>query len=147
MQQNYILLISTRSQEEGLCAIVDPTGNSIHREKLRFDLNTDLEQKLLPTLSSLLSRAHLSPADISGILFDSGQGRFTSLRLGATVANVLGWVLGKHVAPVALENDIDISSVQVREVIRRGVDILQRSHVFEPILPVYGSEPTITLRT
>ena len=50
-------------------------------------------QKVLPLLESLLTENNLTYEDITGIVVDTGPGSFTGLRVGATIGNMLGWLL------------------------------------------------------
>jgi tRNA A37 threonylcarbamoyladenosine modification protein TsaB len=46
-------------------------------------------------IQKMLDSAHLSLKDIEKVDYNPGPGSFTGLRMGATVSNVLNWVLGK----------------------------------------------------
>lgn len=50
-------------------------------------------QTLLPTIVNLLGKKNLSWEDIGGIEINPGPGSFTGLRVGITVANILGYFL------------------------------------------------------
>lgn len=50
-------------------------------------------QMVLPLIEELLREHKLQLADITGISVVAGPGSFTGLRVGATVANVLGYLL------------------------------------------------------
>ncbi len=70
----------------------------------RFETKARKEksQKLLPFIDELLSskgrsasgRKKLTLKDITEIEVNTGPGSFTGLRVGVSVANALGWVLG-----------------------------------------------------
>lgn len=62
-------------------------------------------QAALPLIDALLKELHISFTDISEIRINAGPGSFTGLRVGASVANALGWLLdipvnGKRNVPV-----------------------------------------------
>lgn len=54
----------------------------------------DKSQKLLPFISETLASLGLSLEDITEIEVDPGPGSFTGLRVGVTVAQTLGYMLG-----------------------------------------------------
>lgn len=54
----------------------------------------DKSQKLLPFIDELLKKKGKNVHDISEIEINTGPGSFTGLRVGVSVANTLGWVLG-----------------------------------------------------
>ena len=50
-------------------------------------------QMVLPLIESLLAEHNVRLHDLSGISVVTGPGSFTGLRVGATVANTLGYLL------------------------------------------------------
>lgn len=50
-------------------------------------------QILLPLIDTLLKENKLSTQDISSVTIVEGPGSYTGLRVGAAVANTLGWLL------------------------------------------------------
>ena len=65
-------------------------------DEARFETNSREEksQKLLPFISHLLKKSGKKVGDISQIEVNTGPGSFTGLRIGVSVANAFGWVLG-----------------------------------------------------
>lgn len=51
-------------------------------------------QKLLPFIDEILKKEGKSIKDITEVEVNTGPGSFTGLRVGVSVANTLGWVLG-----------------------------------------------------
>lgn len=51
-------------------------------------------QAVLPLIEEILSEQKLTLSDITEITVTTGPGSFTGLRVGATVANALGFLLG-----------------------------------------------------
>ena len=50
-------------------------------------------QNLLPLIDKILKKYKIDLRDLTGIKVNTGPGSFTGLRVGAAVANALGWVL------------------------------------------------------
>lgn len=80
------LFIDTSSSEK---IIVGIDG-----KKYETDARKEKAQKLLPFIDELLKKKNLKVEDISEIKVNTGPGSFTGLRVGVSVANTLGWVLG-----------------------------------------------------
>lgn len=55
-------------------------------------------QELLPLIDKMLNKAGKTLDEITEIQINRGPGSFTGLRVGASVANALGWLLGKPVS-------------------------------------------------
>lgn len=72
-------------------------GNNIVFEKRVFDKS--LSTKLISTIENGLTETDLSIQDIDVIMCVNGPGSFTGLRLGVTVAKMLGYTLNKKVIP------------------------------------------------
>ena len=62
----------------------------------RFETKARQEksQKLLPFIDELLKKRGKKIEDITEIEVNTGPGSFTGLRVGVSVSNTLGWVLG-----------------------------------------------------
>lgn len=58
------------------------------------DARQEKAQKLLPFIDELLKKKGKKLEDITEIEVNPGPGSFTGLRVGVSVANTLGWVLG-----------------------------------------------------
>lgn len=69
---------------------------TIDREKKEIVKETDTwtSQMLLPLLDELLLKNRITLNEITEIKVNTGPGSFTGLRVGAAVANTLGWFLG-----------------------------------------------------
>ena len=50
-------------------------------------------QMVLPMIEQILAEHKLKPTDLTAINVTTGPGSFTGLRVGATVANTLGYLL------------------------------------------------------
>jgi tRNA threonylcarbamoyladenosine biosynthesis protein TsaB len=80
------LFIDTSDAEEIRVGI---DGN-IHKTKARKDKS----QKLLPFIDELLEKQGKTVEDITEIEVNTGPGSYTGLRVGVSVAQTFGWVLG-----------------------------------------------------
>lgn len=56
----------------------------------------DEAERILPNLSALLLKTKKKWSDIDEVFVIAGPGPFTGLRVGVTVANVLGWTTGSR---------------------------------------------------
>ena len=63
-------------------------------ERFEADSREEKSQKLLPFIDELLKKKDKKIEDITEIEVNTGPGSFTGLRVGVSVANTLGWVLG-----------------------------------------------------
>ena len=63
-------------------------------EEFETEARKDKSQKLLPFIDKLLKKKKKTVKDITGIKVNTGPGSFTGLRVGVSIANTLGWVLG-----------------------------------------------------
>lgn len=57
------------------------------------DENQYGSQVLLPLIEKLLKKNNLDYKDLEGIEVDEGPGSYTGLKVGASVAQALGWTL------------------------------------------------------
>ncbi len=80
------LFIDTSSAEEIIVGFDD--------KRFKTEARQDKSQKLLPFIDEMLKKEGKKVKDISEIEINTGPGSFTGLRIGVSVANTLGWVLG-----------------------------------------------------
>jgi tRNA threonylcarbamoyladenosine biosynthesis protein TsaB len=93
-----------------------------------------LAATLLGEIDTLLSSNKFVVDDLDGIIFYEGPGSFTGLRIGASVANSIGYSLG---IPIAAESG--------EQWLKAGKNSLSEHQGTSIVLPLYGSEPNITL--
>jgi tRNA threonylcarbamoyladenosine biosynthesis protein TsaB len=91
-----------------------------------------LAETLHTNIKTLLEAHNLSWQELAGIVFYSGPGSFTGLRIGAAFTNAL-----------ALANNIPCASKNGIDWIGQGITYLSVGKN-EPALPFYGAEPHIT---
>lgn len=80
------LFIDTSSAEKIVVGMDD--------ERFETEARKDKSQKLLPFIDELLKKKKKTVKDITEIEINTGPGSFTGLRVGVSIANTLGWVLG-----------------------------------------------------
>ena len=80
------LFIDTSSSEKIVIGLDD--------ERFETEARKDKSQKLLPFIDELLKKKKKTVKDITEIEINTGPGSFTGLRVGVSIANTLGWVLG-----------------------------------------------------
>ncbi len=66
----------------------------LDQDKFETQSRQDKSQKLLPFIDELLKKKKKKIEDITEIEVNTGPGSFTGLRVGVSVANTFGWVLG-----------------------------------------------------
>ena len=140
------LFLDTADRDSYRVAVLNEQGDVV-REKKEGGVagNGDLERDLLPAIDSLISgRGMINQArtedSLKGILVVTGPGGFTSLRLGVTVANTLGWSMGIPVVGIKKVGAENFQPVQ-----SDAVMALKSMKEYIPVVPEYGSDPNITL--
>lgn len=80
--------------------IIDTSDREMTRVGLKIDGEVSFlegkrvsSQILLPLIDKILKKNRLKPSDLTEIEINTGPGSFTGLRVGAAVANALGWAL------------------------------------------------------
>lgn len=66
----------------------------IDKKRYEADAKEEKSQKLLSFIDELLKKEGKKIENITEIEVKTGPGSFTGLRVGLSVANTLGWVLG-----------------------------------------------------
>ena len=80
------LFIDTSSAEKIVVGLDD--------KRYETEAKKDKSQKLLPFINQLLIKNKKTVKDLKEIEVNTGPGSFTGLRVGVSIANTLGWVLG-----------------------------------------------------
>lgn len=73
----------------------------------RFAENDFGSQVLLNLITEILKKNKLEFSDLSGIEVEKGPGSYTGLKVGASVANALGFSLGIPVNNKDMETDLE----------------------------------------
>ena len=99
----------------------------------KWESNRQLADELLPSIQKILSSNDHDLQDIKGILIFTGEGSFTGLRIGTTVANTLAYSL-----------DIPIVDSIGEDWLVDGVIKRDKAKPGKYVTPKYSSEPNIT---
>ena len=92
-----------------------------------------MASEILEKIEYLLSKNDAKMQSLSGIIIFTGQGSFTGLRIGTTVANTLAYSYA-----------IPIVSAQGDTWLDDGLNSIQSQKKSVYVLPEYSSEPNIT---
>ena len=95
-----------------------------------FDLIKGQAEGLIKKLAEILKEAGIDLKDIRAIAISEGPGSFTSLRLGATMANILAWTLNIPVTTYNKEPLLEVAQ-KARRLAR------QQNHFSKPAIPKY----------
>ncbi len=101
--------------------------------KSQDELGRQMAKELPGRIIALLKSADMTLADITGVIFFSGPGSFTGLRIGAATVNALSYGL---TVPIVTENGDDWQQL--------GAERLLRGDNDKVALPFYGADAHIT---
>lgn len=78
---------------------IDTTNNqqvkvALDNDQLVARAGPETPQQVINLVDELLTKHQVGMAEIKTIKVETGPGSFTGLRVGITIANVLGWALG-----------------------------------------------------
>jgi tRNA threonylcarbamoyladenosine biosynthesis protein TsaB len=107
--------------------------NSNKREYIKWEAHRKLSTQIHLKIEEVLSRHNLEMKDIEGVVFYSGPGSFTGLRIGASVANALAFGLD---IPVISQNDDGW--------LDSGIQRIVSGENMKTAIPEYGRPPRIT---
>lgn len=92
-----------------------------------------LADELLVKIEELLANNKTSLVKLTGLIIFTGQGSFTGLRIGTTIANTLAYSL-----------NIPIVEAEGTEWLKKGLSKLPSAKTGVYIIPSYNAEPNIT---
>ena len=124
-----ILAIRTDKPEAELYLI----NNGKVASELKWEAHRELADTLLLKINELLKSKNITQDDIKGIIMHTGEGSFTGLRIGTTVANAMAYSL-----------NIPIAAAKGGEWIRSGLEAIESAKVGDLVVPEYNAEPNIT---
>lgn len=125
-----ILTIRTDKPEAEL-SLIDNSGKQLAAKAWQAD--RELAKTLLHHIELLTGETNHTLADTAGIIMFSGEGSFTGLRIGATVANALAY---SYQIPVVTSGGDGW--------VAKGLELLQTAKVGEYVAPTYDRAPNIT---
>ena len=124
-----ILAVRTDKPEAELYLL---TNSKVLAEQ-KWQAHRELADTLLIKIGELLKMDNAVYKDLTGIIIFTGEGSFTGLRIGTTVANSLAYSL-----------QIPITSSKEPNWIMEGNKKLRKAKLGDLVVPEYDSEPNIT---
>jgi tRNA threonylcarbamoyl adenosine modification protein YeaZ len=128
-----ILLLDTTSPE---VAVGISDDRAILAEQ-RWTADRTLAETFADRINAFLSAQRVTLQNIKRIIVHAGPGGFTTLRIGVTTANALGYAL--QVPVVGVVGPV----ASLIDLLRRGEEMPTTTEV--PVVPVYNRPPHITL--
>ena len=101
--------------------------------EIKWEAHRELADTLLSKIKEILVNNNVADNEITGIIMHTGEGSFTGLRIGTTVANAMSYSLSVPI--VATEGDNWISE---------GLGKITSSKPGDLVVPKYNSEPNIS---
>lgn len=128
-----LLLIDTTSPEVSI-GISD--GDTIRAEQ-RWIADRQLAETFVHRINAFLSVQNVTLQNIAKIIVHAGPGGFTTLRIGVTTANALGYAL--HIPVIGIVGAV----ASLSGLLHRGEQLPEAGNA--PVIPVYDRPPHITL--
>lgn len=125
-----ILALRTDRPEAELY-LFDNSRNEI--DDFKWTAHRELADTLLVQIQTLLKKNNVELSELTGLIVFTGEGSFTGLRIGSTVANTL-----------AYSYDIPVVSAEGDEWKKTGLQNLLKAKPGDYVIPKYHSEPNIT---
>ena len=125
-----ILAIKTDSFDTELY-LLDESGEVT--DKKLWHAGRELSLQLLNEIEGLLRKNGTTIKDLKGVTFYQGPGSFTGLRIGAAVANTIGYSL-----------QIPVAGLQGEEWLAEAGLSIKKANEFTPVVPLYGADAHIT---
>ncbi len=101
--------------------------------EIKWEAHRELADTLLSKIKEILVNNNITDNEITGIIMHTGEGSFTGLRIGTTVANAMSYSLGVPI--VATEGNNWISE---------GLGKITSSKPGDLVVPKYNAEPNIS---
>jgi tRNA threonylcarbamoyladenosine biosynthesis protein TsaB len=100
---------------------------------MKWEAHRELADTLLTKINELLKSKNITQEGIKGIIMHTGEGSFTGLRIGTTVANAMAYSL-----------NIPIVAAKGKDWIKSGSEAIKTAKVGGLVVPEYNAEPNIT---
>lgn len=91
-KSEFTLFIDTSNSSQTVVKLIQE-GLTLNEKIEKTDPRTK-SQNVLPLIEQMLHEHELKLSDLTEIEVNPGPGSFTGVRVGVSVANTLGWVLG-----------------------------------------------------
>lgn len=111
--------------------LIDDAGEVVN--KYEWQADRALADTLLAKINQFLNTSQTRKSDLAGLAIFTGQGSFTGLRIGTTVANALAYALGIPVVKASGRDWLDEIPAQIN-----------RAKSGQYVTPDYDGEPNIT---
>ncbi len=98
-----------------------------------WQAHRELADTILQKIEAIIESKNCKLADISGLIVFTGEGSFTGLRIGTTVANA-----------IAYSNNVPIVVSSGSDWIDTGLKEIKEAKPGKLAVPIYHSEPNIT---
>ncbi len=132
VKKNLRVILALRTDtEQAELYLFTADGQKI--DKKLWTAGRSLADELLPYIQELFKRNYVNTLDLHGIVVFTGEGSFTGLRIGTTVANTLAYSLN---IPVVKSNADDW--------IKSGLKRLSHAKTNIYVVPKYSKGPNIT---
>jgi tRNA threonylcarbamoyl adenosine modification protein YeaZ len=132
------LYLNTSTHEKIILGLLDQKGKILKLKKISAPYQQS--EKLLTEIKRLLPNYQITK--LSGIIVVVGPGGFTSLRIGVATANTLAFAW--QIPILGLYNPKNLSD---QELLDKNFKKVLNKDRFQQVLPHYGAEPHITVKS
>ena len=101
--------------------------------EIKWEAHRELADTILGKIKEILVNNNVADNEITGIIMHTGEGSFTGLRIGTTVANAMSYSLGVPIVEAEGENWIN-----------EGLGKITSSKPGNLVVPKYNAEPNIS---
>ena len=101
--------------------------------EIKWEAHRELADTILGKIKEILVNNNIADKDITGIIMHTGEGSFTGLRIGTTVANAMSYSLG-----------VPIVSTEGDNWVNEGLGKITSSKPGNLVVPKYNAEPNIS---
>ncbi|MCX6804762.1 MAG: hypothetical protein NT111_01965 [Patescibacteria group bacterium] len=101
--------------------------------EIKWEAHRELADTILGKIKEILVNNNIADKDITGIIMHTGEGSFTGLRIGTTVANAMSYSLGVPIVEAEGDNWIN-----------EGLGKITSSKPGNLVVPKYNAEPNIS---
>ncbi len=131
------LYINTANGDDIVLALLNKQGVILKFKKIQAKYKQS--EKLLVNIDKLVAK---DLKKLKGIMVVKGPGSFTALRIGLTTANAMAWGLGLPIVGLSEKKDINDKGL-----ITKGYNKIKRIKNFKAVMPEYGREPNISVKS